>query len=91
MTNPMLSRRVSISPNTVTPKNMAVTGSSAPRMAVGVEPIYWMALVVHRNDTAVGKTARASKFPHKYHWSGTHKLPDIPRRTTNSDNPNNST
>ena len=39
---------VKVSPNTATPKKTAVTGSSAPRMAVGVEPIYWTALVVQR-------------------------------------------
>lgn len=39
---------VKASPNTATPKKTAVTGSSAPRMAVGVEPIYWTALVVQR-------------------------------------------
>ena len=31
------------SPKTVTPKNTAVKGSKAPKIAVGVEPIYWMA------------------------------------------------
>ena len=30
---------VRLSPKIVTPKNTAVTGSKAPRMAVGVEPI----------------------------------------------------
>ena len=55
---------VSASPNTVTPKKTAVTGSSAPSIAVGVEPMYCMALVVQRNDMAVGKTASASRLPH---------------------------
>lgn len=32
------------------------------RMAVGVEPIYWMAPVVQRKDMAVGKTANASRL-----------------------------
>ena len=59
-----------VSPKTVIPKNTAVTGSSAPRMAVGVEPMYWMAPVVQRNDTAVGKTASASRHPHRYQRSG---------------------
>ena len=31
---------VSGSPKTATPKKTAVTGSSAPRMAVGVDPMY---------------------------------------------------
>ena len=48
---------VKVSPNTATPKNTAVTGSSAPSMAVGVEPIYWTALVVQRNEMAEGKAA----------------------------------
>lgn len=37
---PQLSLGVKISPKTVTPKNTAVKGSNAPRIAVGVEPIY---------------------------------------------------
>ena len=32
--------KVSDSPKIVTPKNTAVKGSKAPRIAVGVEPIY---------------------------------------------------
>ena len=67
ITSPTHSLGVSVSPKTVMPKKMAVTGSNAPRMAVGVEPMYWMALVVQRNEMAVGKTARASRLPHKYH------------------------
>ena len=43
------------SPNTHMPIATAVTGSSAPRIAVGVEPIYCIEPVVHRNDTVVGK------------------------------------
>ncbi len=39
-TNPAHSRSVSVSPKTVMPKKIAVTGSSDPRMAVGVEPMY---------------------------------------------------
>lgn len=37
---PNISLGVSSSPKTVTPKNTAVTGSRAPSIAVGVEPIY---------------------------------------------------
>ncbi len=36
---PKIMRGVNCSPNTSTPKNKAVTGSNAPKMAVGVEPI----------------------------------------------------
>ena len=72
---PRLSRRVSLSPNTVIPNRIAVTGSRAPRMAVGVEPIYWMAPVVQRNEMAVGNTARAIRLPHRYHFSGRIRSP----------------
>lgn len=60
---PHSSLSVRDSPKIVTPKNTAVKGSRAPRMAVGVEPIYWMAWVVHRKEMAVGKTAKAIRFP----------------------------
>ena len=39
-TIPVQSRNVIVSLNTITPKNTAVSGSSAPSMAVGVEPMY---------------------------------------------------
>ena len=42
-TMPIISRPVRTSPKIRTPKNSAVTGSNAPNMAVGVEPIYCMA------------------------------------------------
>ena len=51
-------------PNTVTLRMTAETGSSAPRMAVGVEPINWMALVVHARDSTVGMMAKAVRFIH---------------------------
>ena len=47
-----------------------------------VEPMYWMALVVHKNEIAVGKTASASKFPHRYHLSGTWTAMPKSSRTT---------
>ena len=68
---PQLNLSVRDSPKTVTPKKTAVRGSSAPRMAVGVEPMYWIACVVQRNDIAVGKMANATKLPHRYHVSTT--------------------
>ena len=73
---------VRVSPKIITPKKTAVTGSKAPRIAVGVEPMYWMALVVHKNEIAVGKTASASKFPHRYHLSGTWTAMPKSSRTT---------
>ena len=54
---------VRLSPKIVTPKNTAVTGSKAPRIAVGVEPMYCTACVVQRKDIAVGKIANAIRFP----------------------------
>ena len=61
---PNMIRGVSDSWNTVTPKNTAVTGSKAPRMAVGVEPIYCMAPVVQSSDMAVGIRAKATRQHH---------------------------
>ena len=66
ITIPQLSLGVSDSPKMVTPKNTAVRGSRAPRMAVGVEPIYWIACVVQRNDMAVGNIANAIRLPQRY-------------------------
>ncbi len=65
---------VSISSNIITPKNTAVTGSNAPKTAVGVEPMYLMALVVQTKDITVVNTASDSKLPHKYHLSTMYKL-----------------
>ena len=45
-------RGVIDSPKTVMLKKTAVSGSNAPKIAVGVEPMYWMALVVQRNEMA---------------------------------------
>ena len=55
---------VKVSPNTATPKNTAVTGSSAPSMAVGVEPIYWTALVVQREDGKRDQVSPKIPFGH---------------------------
>ncbi len=68
--SPLVSRMVTVSPKTVMPKKMAVTGSREPRIAVGVEPMYCMALLVQKKDMAVGKMARASRLPHMYQWVG---------------------
>ena len=48
------------------PKKTAVTGSSAPSMAVGVEPMQWIACVVQSSETAVGSAARAMTLIHRY-------------------------
>ena len=40
----------------------AVTGSSAPKMAVEVDPMQCMATVVQPSDTTVGNTARATRL-----------------------------
>ncbi len=66
MIMPQHNRSVNDSPKTVTPKNTAVNGSKAPRIAVGVEPMYWTASVVQRKEMAVGNMAKAIRFPHKY-------------------------
>ena len=64
--SPHTSRMVSVSPKTVMPKNIAVTGSSTPNMAVAVEPTYCMANVVHTNDTVVVNNDNAKILNHRY-------------------------
>ena len=88
---PMHCRMVSTSPNMATPNTMAVTGSNAPNMAVGVEPMYCIALVVHRNDMAVGKTASAIRQPHKYQRDGISICPSQSSRPTKSVTPKSNT
>ena len=70
---------------------IAVTGSSAPRMAVGVEPMYCMALVVQRNEMAVGKMARATTLPQRYHLDGTVSSTPVSSLKMKSDTPNSRT
>lgn len=53
---PSVRRGVIISPNTITPITTAVNGSSAPIMAVGVEPTNFTAIAIVTSDTTVGKT-----------------------------------
>ncbi|CCZ95622.1 unknown [Alistipes sp. CAG:53] len=57
-------RSVNRSPKTATPKNNAVTGSSAPRIAVGVEPMRRMAPAIATSETIVGKSASATALTH---------------------------
>ena len=42
----------------MTPKNTAVIGSNAPRIAVGVEPISFIASVIVSIEIMVGKSER---------------------------------
>ena len=55
---------VSLSPKTRTPKKMAVSGSIAPKIAVGVGPIYWMARAEQKKETAVGNNAMEKAHSH---------------------------
>ena len=86
-TKPRQMRGVSCSSKIVTPKNTAVRGSKAPRMAVGVEPIHWMAPVVQRREMAVGKRLSANALPHNHHWEGTCMLPSINNTQENRTRP----
>lgn len=52
-----------------TPKNTAVTGSRTPNIAVGVEPIYWIASVVQIKEITVGNIDNANIFPQSHHFS----------------------
>lgn len=80
-TRPDISRRLNVSSKTNMPMSTAVTGSNAPKIAVGVDPMYWMALVVQRNEMAVGKSAKPKTSAHKCQCSGhTTALPQS-RRT----------
>ena len=54
---PMARRGVRVSLNSRTAMATAVTGSTAPRMATGVLPIFWMAALVHISEKAVGNRA----------------------------------
>ena len=54
---PMASRTVMVSLNSKTAIATAVTGSTAPRIATGVLPIFWMAALVHISEKAVGNKA----------------------------------
>lgn len=57
-------RSVNRSPKTMTPKNNAVTGSSAPRIAVGVEPMRRMAPAIVTSETIVGNSASETALTH---------------------------
>lgn len=70
MMSPSHSRGEMISSNTVIPINMAVTGSNAPNMAVGVEPMYFIAAVVQTRDMVVGRMASIRRLSHELSWEG---------------------
>ena len=61
----MLSRHVNGSLKSVTPTTTAVTGSSAPITAVGVEPTSFTATAINTNDITVGNRANTSA---QHHW-----------------------
>ena len=67
--NPIAIRVVMTSLKTTIPKNTAVTGSSTPNIAVGVDPIYCIASVVHISEMTVGKTDNAMMFAQSHHFS----------------------
>ena len=69
-TPPTASRTVSDWPSTATLSTTAENGSRAPKMAVGVEPISWIARVVHARDMTVGINARATSDHQPLLWVG---------------------
>lgn len=69
-TKPAISLPPSVSPNIVIPKNTAVSGSRAPRIAVAVEPMYTIAFVAQYIESTVGNNAKAKISSHRYHLVG---------------------
>lgn len=61
---PKTRRGVSRSPKIITPKKRAVTGSNAPKMAVGVEPMLCIEIAVQISEITVGRKAIASILTH---------------------------
>ena len=59
---PTISCAVIGCPRKTTLKTTAVTGSKAPNIAVGVEPIICMAAEVHAKDNTVGIIANATRL-----------------------------
>ena len=49
----------------ITPKNIAVKGSSAPSIAVVVEPISFIEIVIVSSEIIVGKSANPKVQSHK--------------------------
>ena len=63
-TMPEANRHVKISPKTNVLITTAVTGSSAPRMDVGVLPMSWMDTLIKYSDSNVGNTANCITQSH---------------------------
>ena len=63
---PKIILRVNVSWKNKTPKNIAVSGSNAPKTAVLVEPISLMAIVIVSREIIVGKIASPIAKNHKY-------------------------
>ena len=61
---PQTSLKVSGSPNTVMPMNTAVSGSNAPIIADGVEPMLRMDIVISTSDKKVGTMANIKANSH---------------------------
>ena len=62
---PAIRRVVSVSPKTVTPMATAVTGSKAPKIAVGVEPIIFTAFTIKISESTVGTKPSIKPQPHE--------------------------
>ena len=67
---PIIELRVRTSPKHKQPKNIAVRGSNAPNIAVGVEPIKRIAIFIVSKDIIVGKIASPIVNSHRYGLSG---------------------
>lgn len=61
---PIASRGVNDSPKTVMPIITAVSGSKAPIMAVGVEPMCFTAITINTNEMTVGTNASINANSH---------------------------
>ena len=57
---PNARRNVNISPKTVIPTNAAVTGSKAPMMAVGVDPMHCIDIAMNTSDITVGTSPKST-------------------------------
>ena len=62
---PATRRVVRVSPKTVTPIATAVTGSKAPRIAVGVEPMIFTAFTMNMSESTVGTRPSIKPQPHE--------------------------
>ena len=61
---PKLIRMVKTSPNKRMPNRAAVTGSSAPIMAVGVEPMHCIAIAINTREMTVGTKPKVNAMLH---------------------------